>query len=114
MYVPYDPGQVTSHGSLLHITDVQTFLESTSGHVRFPKSDPGLCYAADYKLLRLLPAHNSPTMPYPLDVPPWLSQRRYGQPLIPRTLVPMGYPAQEGEPPSVGTWHAGDTHHLWP
>eukprot|EP00959_Pyramimonas_sp_CCMP1952_P142557 2984456-Pyramimonas_sp.AAC.1 len=26
----------------------------------------------------------------------------------------MGYPAQEGEPPSVGTWHAGDTRHLWP
>eukprot|EP00959_Pyramimonas_sp_CCMP1952_P020599 434666-Pyramimonas_sp.AAC.1 len=26
----------------------------------------------------------------------------------------MNYPAQEGEPPSVGTWHAGDTHHLWP
>eukprot|EP00959_Pyramimonas_sp_CCMP1952_P277068 5791850-Pyramimonas_sp.AAC.1 len=53
-------------------------------------------------------------MPNPLDFPPWLSQQRYGQSLAPRTLVPMGYPAQEGEPPSAGTWHAGDARHLWP
>eukprot|EP00959_Pyramimonas_sp_CCMP1952_P107829 2254754-Pyramimonas_sp.AAC.1 len=26
----------------------------------------------------------------------------------------MNNPAQEGEPPSVGTWPADDTHHLWP
>eukprot|EP00959_Pyramimonas_sp_CCMP1952_P347794 7285318-Pyramimonas_sp.AAC.1 len=25
----------------------------------------------------------------------------------------MNNPAQEGEPPSVGTWPADDTHHLW-
>eukprot|EP00959_Pyramimonas_sp_CCMP1952_P363367 7609149-Pyramimonas_sp.AAC.1 len=86
MYVPYDPGQVRSRGSLLHITDLQTFLESTSGSVRFPKSDSGLCHGADYELLRLLPAHNSPTMPDPSDIPPRLNQRRYGQPLAARTL----------------------------
>eukprot|EP00959_Pyramimonas_sp_CCMP1952_P072409 1512433-Pyramimonas_sp.AAC.1 len=100
MYVPYDPGHVRSHGSLVHITDLQTFLESTSGSVRFPKSDSGLCHDADYELLRLLPAHNSPTMPDPSDFPPWLSHRRYGQPLAARFLVPMHNPAQAGEPPS--------------
>eukprot|EP00959_Pyramimonas_sp_CCMP1952_P194219 4061673-Pyramimonas_sp.AAC.1 len=26
----------------------------------------------------------------------------------------MNYPAQEGGPPSAGTWPAGDTRHLWP
>eukprot|EP00959_Pyramimonas_sp_CCMP1952_P131266 2744617-Pyramimonas_sp.AAC.1 len=61
MYVPCDPGQVSSGGSLLHVTDLQTFLESTSGHNCFPKSDSGLCYAANSELLRLLPAHNSLT-----------------------------------------------------
>eukprot|EP00959_Pyramimonas_sp_CCMP1952_P378403 7927031-Pyramimonas_sp.AAC.1 len=100
MYVPYDPGQVRSHGSLLHITDLQTFLESTSGRVRFPTSDSGLCLGADYELLRLLPANNSPTMPDPSNILPWLSQRRHGQPLAARSLVPMNYPAQRGEPPS--------------
>eukprot|EP00959_Pyramimonas_sp_CCMP1952_P215256 4504076-Pyramimonas_sp.AAC.1 len=80
MYVPYDPGQVRSRGSLLHVTSLQTFLESTSGHARFPTGNPGLCYAADYDLLRMLPAHNSPIMPDPSDFPPWLSQRRHGQP----------------------------------
>eukprot|EP00959_Pyramimonas_sp_CCMP1952_P122210 2554733-Pyramimonas_sp.AAC.1 len=67
MYVPYDPGQVRSHGSLLHITSLQAFLESTSGNVCFPKGNSGLCHAADYDLLRLLPAHNCPTMPDPSD-----------------------------------------------
>eukprot|EP00959_Pyramimonas_sp_CCMP1952_P296604 6204719-Pyramimonas_sp.AAC.1 len=84
MYVPYDPGQVRSHGSLLHITDLQTFLESTSGRVRFPKSDSGLCQGADYELLRLLPANNRPTMPDPSDIPPWLNQRRYRRPVVAR------------------------------
>eukprot|EP00959_Pyramimonas_sp_CCMP1952_P148820 3112937-Pyramimonas_sp.AAC.1 len=68
MYVPYDPGQVRSHGSLLHITDLHAFSESTSGSVRFPKSDSGLCHDADYELLRLLPPHNSPTMPDPSHI----------------------------------------------
>eukprot|EP00959_Pyramimonas_sp_CCMP1952_P465799 9488939-Pyramimonas_sp.AAC.1 len=31
MYVPYDPGQVRSHGPLLRIADLQTFLESADG-----------------------------------------------------------------------------------
>eukprot|EP00959_Pyramimonas_sp_CCMP1952_P227048 4747087-Pyramimonas_sp.AAC.2 len=100
MYVPYDPGQVRSHGSLLHIADLQTFWESTNGQVRFPKSDSGLCRDADDELLRLLPANSGPTMPDPLNVLPWLSQRRCGQPLVARSLVPMNYPAQRGEPPS--------------
>eukprot|EP00959_Pyramimonas_sp_CCMP1952_P015331 324731-Pyramimonas_sp.AAC.1 len=50
----------------------------------------------------------------PSDIPPWLNQRRYGQPLVARTLVPMNNPAQGGEPTSVGTWPADDTNHLWP
>eukprot|EP00959_Pyramimonas_sp_CCMP1952_P063699 1330955-Pyramimonas_sp.AAC.1 len=81
MYVPYDPGQVRSHESLLHITDLQTFLESTDGTARFPKRDSGLCREADYDLLRLLPTKRSPTMPDPIRIPSWLSQRRCGEPL---------------------------------
>eukprot|EP00959_Pyramimonas_sp_CCMP1952_P425260 8907780-Pyramimonas_sp.AAC.1 len=65
MYVPYDPGQARGHGSLLHTTDVQKFLESTDGRVRFPKSDSGFCRDADYELLRLLPTNRSPTIPEP-------------------------------------------------
>eukprot|EP00959_Pyramimonas_sp_CCMP1952_P104388 2181888-Pyramimonas_sp.AAC.1 len=42
MYVPCDPGQDRSHGSLLHITSLQTFLGSTGGHVRFPTGNSGL------------------------------------------------------------------------
>eukprot|EP00959_Pyramimonas_sp_CCMP1952_P134457 2813051-Pyramimonas_sp.AAC.1 len=80
MYVPYDPGQVRSQRSLLHITDLQTFLESTDGRVRSPKRDSRLCREADYDLLRLLPTGRSPTMPDPISIPSWLSQRRYGEP----------------------------------
>eukprot|EP00959_Pyramimonas_sp_CCMP1952_P365384 7652465-Pyramimonas_sp.AAC.1 len=53
-------------------------------------------------------------MPDPSNTPPWLNQRRYGQPLAARSLVPMNDPAQEGGPPSAGTWPADDTHNLWP
>eukprot|EP00959_Pyramimonas_sp_CCMP1952_P317898 6652625-Pyramimonas_sp.AAC.1 len=81
MYVPYDPGQVRSHGSLLHFTGLQAFLESADGRVRFPKRDSGLCREADDDLLRLLPTKRSPTMPDTTRIPPWLSQRRYGEPL---------------------------------
>eukprot|EP00959_Pyramimonas_sp_CCMP1952_P097932 2046624-Pyramimonas_sp.AAC.1 len=45
-------------------------------------------------------------MPDPSDIPLWLNQRRYGQPLAARTLVPMNNPAQGGGPPSVATWPA--------
>eukprot|EP00959_Pyramimonas_sp_CCMP1952_P082020 1713614-Pyramimonas_sp.AAC.1 len=37
MCVPCDPGQVRCHGSLLHFTDMQTFLESTDGRVTLPE-----------------------------------------------------------------------------
>eukprot|EP00959_Pyramimonas_sp_CCMP1952_P189354 3960886-Pyramimonas_sp.AAC.1 len=79
MYVPYDPGQARSHGSLLYVTETQTFLESTDGKVSFPKKDFGLCLEADYELLRLLPTNRSPTMPNARHIPPWLSQRRCGE-----------------------------------
>eukprot|EP00959_Pyramimonas_sp_CCMP1952_P302320 6325718-Pyramimonas_sp.AAC.1 len=80
MHVPYDPGQARSHGALLHVTDMQTLLESTDGRVRFPKRDSGLCLEADYELLRLLPAKRSPTMPDARNILAWLSQRRHGGP----------------------------------
>eukprot|EP00959_Pyramimonas_sp_CCMP1952_P015198 321668-Pyramimonas_sp.AAC.1 len=75
MYVPYDPGQARSHGPLLHITDLQTLLESTVGEVQFPKRDSGLCLEADYELLRLLPAKKNPNMRGEDHLPSWLSQR---------------------------------------
>eukprot|EP00959_Pyramimonas_sp_CCMP1952_P110405 2309699-Pyramimonas_sp.AAC.1 len=52
-------------------------------------------------------------MPDPTRIPPWLSQQRYGEPLPARSFVPIGNAALAGEPPSVGTWHADDTIHLW-
>eukprot|EP00959_Pyramimonas_sp_CCMP1952_P148249 3101771-Pyramimonas_sp.AAC.1 len=79
MCVPYDPGQVRSHGSLPHIADLQTSLECTDGRVRFPKRDSGLCREADYDLLRLLPTKRGPTMPDPTRIPSRLSQRRHGE-----------------------------------
>eukprot|EP00959_Pyramimonas_sp_CCMP1952_P295229 6174679-Pyramimonas_sp.AAC.1 len=88
---------------------MQAFLESTGGRVRFPKKDSGLCLEADYELLRLLPNKRSPTMPDATRIPPWLSQRRYGEASPPRRFVSMGHDAQEGEPPTVGTWLAEDT-----
>eukprot|EP00959_Pyramimonas_sp_CCMP1952_P393127 8237251-Pyramimonas_sp.AAC.1 len=114
MYVPCDPGQVRSHGSLLHIASLQSFLESTSRHVRFPTGNSGLCYAAYYDLLRLLPARDSPTMSDPSDFSPWLSQRRYGQAPTIKTIVPMGNQARDGEPPKVGTLHVNGIRDLWP
>eukprot|EP00959_Pyramimonas_sp_CCMP1952_P435287 9114857-Pyramimonas_sp.AAC.1 len=92
---------------------MQTLLESTDGRVRFPKRDSGLCLEADYELLRLLPTKRSPTMPDARHILSWLSQRRYGEALPPRRFVAMGNRAQEGEPPTVGTWPAEDTVHLW-
>eukprot|EP00959_Pyramimonas_sp_CCMP1952_P371250 7774507-Pyramimonas_sp.AAC.1 len=100
MYVPYDPGQARSHGPLLHVTDMRMFLESTDGRVRFPKKYSGLCPEADYELLRLLSTKRSPTMPGATRIPPWLSQRRYGEAPPPRRFVSMGHNAQEGEPPT--------------
>eukprot|EP00959_Pyramimonas_sp_CCMP1952_P074017 1547036-Pyramimonas_sp.AAC.1 len=52
-------------------------------------------------------------MPDPTHIPSWLSQRRCGEAPPPRIFVPMGREAQEGEPPSAGTWPADDTIHLW-
>eukprot|EP00959_Pyramimonas_sp_CCMP1952_P340643 7134614-Pyramimonas_sp.AAC.1 len=92
---------------------MQTFLESTDGRARFPKTDPGLCLEADYDLLRLLPTKRGPTMPNAAHIPPWLSQRRHGEAPPPRHVVPMGREAQEGELSTVGTWPADDTVHLW-
>eukprot|EP00959_Pyramimonas_sp_CCMP1952_P270318 5650816-Pyramimonas_sp.AAC.1 len=92
---------------------MQTFLGSTDGRVRFPKKDSWLCLEADYELLRLLPTKRSPTMPDATRIPPWLSQRRCGEAPPPRHFVSMGHNAQEGEPPTVGTWPAEDTVHLW-
>eukprot|EP00959_Pyramimonas_sp_CCMP1952_P216128 4520566-Pyramimonas_sp.AAC.1 len=63
MCVPYGPGQVRSHGSHLHVTYMQTFLEPTDGRVRFPKKDSGLYLEAACDLPRLLPTKRSPTMP---------------------------------------------------
>eukprot|EP00959_Pyramimonas_sp_CCMP1952_P412921 8652786-Pyramimonas_sp.AAC.1 len=58
---------------------MQTFLESADGRVRFPKKDSGLGLEADDDLLRLLPTKRSPTVPNATRIPPWLSQRRYGE-----------------------------------
>eukprot|EP00959_Pyramimonas_sp_CCMP1952_P154969 3242248-Pyramimonas_sp.AAC.1 len=74
---------------------MQTFLESTDGRARFPKKDSGLCPEADYDLLRLLPTKRSPVMPDATRIPPWLSQRRYGEALPARHFVSMGRNAQE-------------------
>eukprot|EP00959_Pyramimonas_sp_CCMP1952_P179121 3744569-Pyramimonas_sp.AAC.1 len=52
-------------------------------------------------------------MPNARQILPWLSQRRYGGALPPRRFVAMGSRAQGGEPPTVGTWPAEDTAHLW-
>eukprot|EP00959_Pyramimonas_sp_CCMP1952_P029515 620179-Pyramimonas_sp.AAC.1 len=52
-------------------------------------------------------------MPNARHIPPWLSQRRYGEAPPPRRFVAMGHNAQEGEPPTVGTWPAEDAVHLW-
>eukprot|EP00959_Pyramimonas_sp_CCMP1952_P170517 3563547-Pyramimonas_sp.AAC.1 len=53
-------------------------------------------------------------MPGPSDFPPGLSQRRYGQPPIIKTVAPMGNQARNGEPPKVGTLRVNDMRYLWP
>eukprot|EP00959_Pyramimonas_sp_CCMP1952_P422908 8859003-Pyramimonas_sp.AAC.1 len=80
MHVPYDPGLARCHGPLLHITDMETLVESMVGEVRFPKRDSGLCLEADYELSRLLPTKKDPSMHGQDHLPSWLSQRRYGEP----------------------------------
>eukprot|EP00959_Pyramimonas_sp_CCMP1952_P088564 1852842-Pyramimonas_sp.AAC.1 len=52
-------------------------------------------------------------MPDATHIPPWLSQRRHGEASLARHFVSMGREAQEGELPTVGTWPAEDTVHLW-
>eukprot|EP00959_Pyramimonas_sp_CCMP1952_P055203 1153962-Pyramimonas_sp.AAC.1 len=113
MYVPYDPGLARLRGSLLHITDMETLLESTVGKVLFPKRDSGLCLEAGYELLRLLPTKKDLSMQGQDHLPSWLSQRRYGDPPPVRKHVAMSNSAQAGEPPSIGAWPAGDTVLLW-
>eukprot|EP00959_Pyramimonas_sp_CCMP1952_P331399 6939522-Pyramimonas_sp.AAC.1 len=53
-------------------------------------------------------------MPDPSDFPPWLSQRRYGQAPIIKTVASMGNQARNGKPPKVGTLNVEDMRHLWP
>eukprot|EP00959_Pyramimonas_sp_CCMP1952_P110182 2305253-Pyramimonas_sp.AAC.1 len=52
-------------------------------------------------------------MPDATRIPPWLSQRRYGGALHARHFASMGRNAQGRELPTIGTWPAEDTVHLW-
>eukprot|EP00959_Pyramimonas_sp_CCMP1952_P379759 7954997-Pyramimonas_sp.AAC.1 len=52
-------------------------------------------------------------MPDATRIPPWLSQRRYGEALPAWHFVSMGRYAREGELPTVWTWPAEETVHLW-
>eukprot|EP00959_Pyramimonas_sp_CCMP1952_P179032 3742643-Pyramimonas_sp.AAC.1 len=113
MYVPYDPGLARCPGSLLHITDMETLLESMTGEVQFPKRVSGLCLEADYELLRLLPTRKDPSMQGSDYLPSWLGQRRYGEHAPVRKHAAMGNSPQPGEPSSIGAWPAGDTVLLW-
>eukprot|EP00959_Pyramimonas_sp_CCMP1952_P403904 8463598-Pyramimonas_sp.AAC.1 len=112
MCAPYDPGLARCHGPLLHITDMETLVESRVGEVKFPKRDSGLCLEADYELLRLLPTKKDPSMRGQDHLPSRLSQRRYGEPARVRKHEAMRSGPQPGEPPSIGAWPAVDTVRL--
>eukprot|EP00959_Pyramimonas_sp_CCMP1952_P287410 6010992-Pyramimonas_sp.AAC.1 len=68
--------------SIEHARDIRRSLPPLKGYVSYiPRIYGRNSRDAVYELLRLLPTNRGPTMPDSTRIPPWLSQRAYGEPL---------------------------------
>ena len=115
MYAPYDPGLAWCHGPLVHVTSMEAVIQSMMGEgdLVFPDSQSCLCHENDFGLLRLLPSKRNPQMRHPDHLPSWLRQRRAGEPVRVRKVLPPGSEPTERPPPQVGNWPQADQERLW-